>query len=81
MTCEEVVDFLMRYLDGELTPQEQQSFEEHLAACPPCVFYLETYRTTVRVSQLSCHARDDAPCEHIPEQMVQAIVAACLKRE
>lgn len=81
MTCEEVVDFLMRYLDGELTPAERQTFEEHLGVCPPCIVYLETYRATVRVSQLACHTRDDAPCERIPEQLVKAIVAACLPRE
>jgi anti-sigma factor RsiW len=80
MTCQELIDFLMRYLDGELTPPERQTFEEHLGACPPCVTYLETYRETVRVSRFACHANDETLCNTIPEQMVKAIVAACLKK-
>ena len=43
MTCRELIDFIMEYLDGEL-PQEQRSvFEEHLKLCPPCLEYLESY--------------------------------------
>lgn len=80
MTCQEVVEFLMRYLDGELTPEEQQTFQEHLHACPPCVVYLETYRETVRVSRFACQAEDETPCKHVPEQLVRAIVASCVKK-
>lgn len=81
MTCQEAIDFLLRYLDGELTTEEQQTFEEHLGACPPCVVYLETYRATVRVSRFACQTNDEITCERIPEKLVQAIVASCLKQE
>ena len=80
MTCQEVVEFLMRYLDGELTAEEQQTFEEHLHLCPPCVVYLETYRATVQVSRFACQANDETSCQSIPEQLVKAIVATCLKK-
>ena len=80
MTCQELIDFLMRYLDGDLTSTERLTFEEHLGACPPCVAYLETYRETVRVCRFACQADDETPCRGIPEPLVKAIVAACLKK-
>lgn len=80
MTCQQFIEFLMRYLDGELTGEERQIFEEHLEKCPPCVAYLDTYRQTIRFSQFACAARDDEPCAAIPERLVQAIVAACRKQ-
>ena len=72
MTCKEFVDFLWRYLDGELPDEERSVFDAHLAVCPACVRYLETYRETVRLS------RDAAldPAE-APEELVQAILDAC----
>ena len=39
MTCRDVVEFLMNFLDGELPEQERARFEEHLCCCPPCVTY------------------------------------------
>ena len=36
MTCEELIEYLMRYLDGELPPAEAARFEKHLYACPAC---------------------------------------------
>jgi anti-sigma factor RsiW len=79
MTCQEIIDFLMRYLDGELADEERRILEEHLGECPPCVAYLETYRQTIQVSRCACAAREN-PCEEIPEALVKAIVAACRKK-
>jgi len=81
MTCQEIVEFLMRYLDGELTPEEQQTFQAHLRACPPCVVYLETYRETVSVCRFAYQANDETPCQRIPEQLIKAIVTTCMKKE
>ncbi len=80
MNCQEVFEFVMDYLDGELAPEQRQGFEEHLRACPECVNYLESYRLTVRVSRLACQTREGA-CERMPEGLVRAILAACQKKE
>ena len=34
--CEEALDRLFEYIDGELTPAEWEQVGEHLKACPPC---------------------------------------------
>jgi anti-sigma factor RsiW len=73
MTCREILDFLMSYLDGELPPDEQRVFEGHLGECPACVAYLDTYRHTVR---LVMQADEPDPCAEVPEDLVRAILAA-----
>jgi len=80
MTCREIVEFLMRYLDGELPPEQAAVFAAHLGDCPQCEAYLETYRQTVQLSRLACAARDEeAPCADMPEALVRAVVAASRK--
>src|SRR5438128_4830644 len=44
MTCRELIEFLIDYLDGTLAPQERERFDAHLAVCPACVRYLDSYR-------------------------------------
>ena len=43
MTCREIADFLLAYLDGELSAGWRRAFEAHLAECPQCVDYIESY--------------------------------------
>ena len=75
MKCREFVDFLMAYIEEELPEDERSVFEEHMAECPPCVTYLDTYKETVRLGQDVCD--DDGPVpEEVPERLVQAILAA-----
>jgi anti-sigma factor RsiW len=47
LTCREVIlEYLDEYVDGTLGPEMFEDFERHLAICPPCVAYLNTYRRT-----------------------------------
>ena len=75
MTCQELIDFLLAYLDEELPPEQRQVFEEHLRRCPPCIHYVETYRLTVHVSRVACEVREE-PCAQPPEKLVRGILAA-----
>jgi anti-sigma factor RsiW len=50
ISCREVVELVTDYLDGALAPDVHERFEAHLAACPPCVFYVEQIRTTGRLA-------------------------------
>lgn len=42
-----VEERLSAYLDGELSPPEQQAVDKHLAACEACQWHLDTLRQTV----------------------------------
>ena len=43
MTCRELVEFLMAYLDRELAQDQHDRFERHLAVCEECVVYMKAY--------------------------------------
>jgi anti-sigma factor RsiW len=77
LTCREFVEFLMRYLEGELDPEVSSAFEGHMGACPQCVWYLDTYRETVRLGrELLCESPDAQVPADVPEELVAAILAA-----
>ena len=65
MNCDDCIEFLMHYLDGELAPEQRQTFEEHLGACPHCSEYLAQIRATIAAvgrvepESLPSEARDD----------------------
>ena len=49
MTCKRLVlDALLDYEQGEMPSTERAQFEQHLAACPPCLKFLDSYRATGR---------------------------------
>jgi anti-sigma factor RsiW len=75
VTCQELVDFLMAYLDRELPAAERTAFDGHLAVCPPCLVYLDTYRDTVALGRSVCTGDDPVP-DDVPEDMVRAILDA-----
>ena len=35
MKCQACVDFILRYLENDLSTEERESFEFHLDKCPP----------------------------------------------
>ncbi|MBX3356930.1 MAG: zf-HC2 domain-containing protein [Phycisphaeraceae bacterium] len=73
MTCQEIADFLMLYLDDELPAVTRSAFEGHLAVCEACRDYLRTYSQAVKLGKDAfAHAKDDPA----PESLVAAIRAA-----
>ncbi len=82
ITCKELIDFLDDYVDDAQPPAVRHEFERHLAVCPPCVAYLNTYRETIRLGRSLCAEHADAiPVpEDVPEDLIRAILAARAKR-
>ena len=72
LTCREIADFLMSYLDHELDAIQLREFEHHLELCPPCVSYLESYKATGALSKKAFAAEP----EKMPEELVKSILAA-----
>lgn len=44
--CKECLELLCDYLDGELDPKVSSSLEEHFQDCPPCIAFVNTYKST-----------------------------------
>lgn len=74
MTCQELIGFLGRYLDDELSAAVRRRFEGHLGVCPDCVSYLHSYRLTITLGRAACV--DEEVPEEVPEDLVRAILAA-----
>ncbi|HKA55643.1 MAG TPA: zf-HC2 domain-containing protein [Candidatus Binatia bacterium] len=76
MTCREFVDFLPEYVSGTLAARGHVECERHLAGCPDCSAYLQSYRETIKLGKAAL-ADPEAPVPaEIPEELVRAILAS-----
>lgn len=75
MTCRELTDFIMEYIEGDLDPVIRRTFDRHLDECPACVMFIESYRTSISLGQEAFGCGDGSPCE-VPEELVRAILEA-----
>lgn len=47
LTCQELVELVTDYIEGQLDDTASARFEEHIADCPACTVYLEQMRQTI----------------------------------
>ena len=77
MTCRELADFIVDYLDGGLAAEVRERFERHLSRCPNCRRYIAAYETTVSLGR---HAFDGenatAEATGAPEELIKAILSS-----
>jgi len=73
VTCRDCAGFLLDYVEDGLPAETRQRFDAHLAACPDCVRYLQTYRATIKAGPLAMAG--EIPAE-VPEDLVTAILKA-----
>lgn len=71
--CQEVLTFLSAYLDGELPPDVVAAFDGHIAECPSCVAYIQSYRQTIELGKGALAEEEE---EALPEDLVRAVLAA-----
>lgn len=76
ITCQEVITFLLDYLSQELTPEEAQNFERHLAICPSCVAYLHTYEQSVQLGREALRRELENAPPALDGDLVRAIFQA-----
>jgi anti-sigma factor RsiW len=76
LTCREICDFVMAWLDGELPEREQAIFAAHLSLCRQCVSYLEGYKATIKLARQSHETNPCAALPPVPDDLVKAILAA-----
>jgi hypothetical protein len=75
LTCREVLDFLLAFLENELDADTRFAFERHLAICVSCVAYLHSYQRTVELVRTAWS--DETPAEDaLPADLVAAVLAA-----
>jgi anti-sigma factor RsiW len=61
ITCREVVELVTDYLEGALSADETELFEQHINFCEGCEWYVDQMRKTVAtVGRIS---EEDVPAE------------------
>jgi anti-sigma factor RsiW len=72
--CQECIDLLVDYLEGELPPERARALEIHLDLCPSCVAFVRTYKGTVDVAR-------NLPVDEIPPELTQRLVDFLLREK
>lgn len=47
--CRTTIDLLAAFVDRSLSVEDEQALRAHMADCPRCVEFLESYRGTSRI--------------------------------
>jgi anti-sigma factor RsiW len=78
VTCRELADFIIDYVDGGLETEVRAKFERHLTLCPNCVRYLAAYKTTIELGRRALLTDPDVPAAEAgaPEALINAILAS-----
>lgn len=74
ITCRELVEFLMTYLDGELPLSQRARIRLHLAFCADCRRYVASYETAVRLGKQALTPSEDPVPSDVPEELVRLIL-------
>lgn len=76
ITCLEFEDFIIDYLEGELSERQRTVFELHLKICRECRDYLAAYRRTMEVSKMTSQSDRPQLRGTMPDDLIKAIRAA-----
>jgi predicted anti-sigma-YlaC factor YlaD len=69
LTCLELIELVTSYLEGALTDEERQRFEEHVVVCTGCSNYLDQIRHTI---DLAGRVREDDLSAQTKEELLAA---------
>ena len=76
MTCRELIEFLWRYTEDDLTPAERGTFDDHLMRCPHCMKYVQSYQETSRIGKAAFAPSQEMVPAEVPEDLIKAILAS-----
>ena len=76
ITCEAFEDFILAYLEDELTGRQKFIFEMHLKVCRECRDYLKAYRASMDLAKDSFDLPNAVSMEEVPEDLVRAVIEA-----
>jgi len=74
--CREVIEGLAEYLDGSLGKKQQTVLENHLAQCPQCRQYLESYQQCLELGKSCMECQESVLPGFFPEKLVSSILTA-----
>jgi anti-sigma factor RsiW len=76
LTCRELDEFIVDYLDGRLSRRQRALFDMHIRLCSACSRYLQAYQCSIRLGQKVFEQPDEPVPAAVPEDLVKAILNA-----
>lgn len=73
LSCQQVNQFIVDYLEGTMDEPTRVAFESHLRHCPNCGPFLDQYRTTARLVR-------DADDIEVPPAVIERTIEFLRKR-
>lgn len=81
LTCEQLDQFVVDYLDRKLSFWERFKFRFHILFCPKCKAFLDGYAKTVEIEKRTVSSPGRPTIEEAPEDLIRAILAARPKKK
>jgi len=72
MDCDDAIEHLYTFLDGELTPGVRDEIQKHLAGCHGCFGHYEFERAFLRFLEARCQAQ--AAPAHLRRRVFERIL-------
>ena len=73
MTCKDLIESLVDYLEGDLATADRDRVGGHLEACPKCAAYLDSYRKVIAASRLAAETTEEASPPDLQSRLVDAL--------
>ena len=74
ITCRMVEEFLMAYLDRELSFWTRLRFKLHLLICLDCTNYMQEYQNTIALGIRLFDSPDEVAVNKVPDEILRAII-------
>lgn len=76
ITCQQLIDFLDEYVSGAMDAPRRKTLDEHIAVCPDCVNYVDSYRKTIELGKAALSRVDSPAPADVPVGLVKAVLSA-----
>ena len=76
ITCKDFEQFIVDYIDGNLTNKQRRLFEFHIKICRECKDYLDRYQLTKTLYTKNFQTKTEIREEEVPEDLIAAIIKA-----
>ncbi len=75
LTCKEFDDFMIDYLEGNLSIWQKYMCWMHVKFCRECAYYIQQYQKVIQLEQKAFDSPGDPVPDTVPEELIKAAMA------